>query len=234
MIQDLKKRLVKEDGNTMLFVMGALGLLMILFVFVFNMGAAFVTKEQSASTARQASLAATSAFYDELRHALSGEEIKYGESDENDSVDEEDSGEGESSEETWNFDEELQKARESTPIGSLSPNEWEIEILERVITAALHTPLLGEIVEEHLKSNISHQNVVEAARTAVVANGGELDGAVLKIDENRFKVNAANEFQSTSYDGFFEGIKQKLYRGSAGPRVNLIEDLWTGHSSYDL
>ncbi|MUV39207.1 hypothetical protein JNUCC1_03080 [Lentibacillus sp. JNUCC-1] len=238
MIQRCKKLLNNENGNTMLFVMGAVGLLMLLFVFVFNMGSAFVTKEKSAATASQASLAATSAFYEDLRDALTGEVFPLGEPDDEDGGGESEEGgddpDDESSEEEWDFDEEITEAKENNPIGSLNPNEWEIEILEQVVQSGLDTPILGELLEAYLQSSMSSEKVVNAARQAVLKNGGKLDGAMLKVEDDRFKVKAANEFESTSFDGFMQGIKQKLYKDSAGPTGELIETLWTGDSTYDL
>jgi hypothetical protein len=59
-----------EQGNVVLFVIGMLGIIMVLFILVVNLSSALATKQQSDTTVSQASLAATSAFYEEVKRVF--------------------------------------------------------------------------------------------------------------------------------------------------------------------
>lgn len=66
----VKAYLQEERGNAALFMIGLLSIMMVLFVFVFNLSKIFAVKEEANTTAQQASLAATSVLYDQLDEAI--------------------------------------------------------------------------------------------------------------------------------------------------------------------
>lgn len=214
-----KENVENENGNTALFVIAALSMLMVLFVFVFNMGSALFTKEQSYTVAKQASLAATSSLYDQVRSALTGLTIAYGEDPEN--------------QETWSFDEEWNSRIGRCP-GSDSYNECRVKVLEEVVNVALRIPLLGELLKGHLSARVNQTLILNAAQQAITGNGGTTAGAELMIDDNRFKVRAAAVFKSISYDDdylenkgekYLDGISENIYRDSQGPKIDFLEEI---------
>ena len=65
-----KNILKSEEGNAALFLLGLLSIMMVLFVFVVNLTQVLAVKERANTTAQQASLAATSVFYEEIWHSI--------------------------------------------------------------------------------------------------------------------------------------------------------------------
>ncbi|WP_010098590.1 Tad domain-containing protein [Ornithinibacillus scapharcae] len=223
----LIKNYENENGNTALFVIAALSMLMVLFVFVFNMGSALFTKEQSFTVAKQASLAASSSLYDQVRSSLTGLIITYGEDPEN--------------QQTWSFDEEWD-GRIGRCTGNDSYNECQVEVLEEIVNAALGVPLLGDILKGRLSTSVNESHIISAAKQAITSNGGTTDGAELMIRDNRFKVRAAAVFNSISYDDdylenkgekYLDGISKNIYRDSQGPKIAFLEEI-INTGSYSL
>ena len=60
----------QENGSIAIFVAGLISIMMILFILVLNLGSVYAVKEKSATTAQQASLAATSAFYERVQEIV--------------------------------------------------------------------------------------------------------------------------------------------------------------------
>ncbi|MEC5424932.1 Tad domain-containing protein [Virgibacillus sp. C22-A2] len=216
MNKDIQQLFKNERGNIALFVIGMLGLMMVLFVFVLNMGAALVVKEKSATTAKQASMAATSMLYKEVRQEI----YEY----------EHETLEGSIHAFFEDFDEKISDEKDSLRNNSnyndWTDNELELEALDRVLDKALSNSELRIKLREILQNIDFDATVINMARNTIVENGGKLEGATLTVKQNRIYVRAANEVESTSYDGLLRGIKEKLYQESAGPKVDFLQDIW--------
>ncbi|UJL47031.1 hypothetical protein KFZ58_03550 [Virgibacillus sp. NKC19-16] len=224
MIKKLKERFNNEDGNIILFVLGMLSIIMILFVFVLNMGMGLAVKEQSGTTANQASMAASSVLYEEVRQVI----FEY----------EDDTLEGalqaffEDIEEK--VDDKVSELSGSFTYNDWSANEIELEAFDIVLKEELETPVIREKLNELLADEDIESLVINKAREAIVQNGGQLDGAELMIENNRIHVRAANEFESTSYDGIMAGINENIYQESAGPEIDFLEDVWNTSNTIQL
>ncbi|GAB3047726.1 hypothetical protein [Virgibacillus ainsalahensis] len=224
MIENLKARFNNEQGNIILFVLGMLSIIMILFVFVLNMGTALGVKEKSATTAKQASMAASSVLYEEVR------EVVYDYEDE--------TLEGALQAFFEDIEEKVEdKASELSgtyTYNGWSANEIDLEAFDMVLNEELQTPVIREKLEELLMDEDIETKVINKARQTITQNGGQLDGAELKIKDNRIHVKAANEFESTSYDGFMAGIQENIYQESAGPEIDFLEDVWNESNTVQL
>ncbi|MBY7142352.1 Tad domain-containing protein [Virgibacillus sp. NKC19-3] len=224
MIKKLKARFHNEDGNIILFVLGMLSIIMILFVFVLNMGMGLAVKEKSGTTANQASMAASSVFYEEVRKIV----FDY----------EDDTLEGklqaffEDIEEK--VDDKVSDLSGSFTYSDWSTNEIELEAFDLVLKEEIDTPVIREKLNELLEEADIESQVINKAREAIVQNGGQLDGAELTIENNRIHVKAANEFESTSYDGMMAGISENIYQESAGPEIDFLEDVWNTSNTVQL
>ncbi|WP_100009948.1 Tad domain-containing protein [Lentibacillus sediminis] len=212
----LKQRLQNEDGNIALFVLGMLSIIMILLIFVVNLGGALATKEQSATTAQHASLAATSVLYEEVRRAV----YEY----ENDTLEGTLLSFFEDIEEK--VDERAAELPGSGNYSGWSVNEIELEAFDQVLSEALNQDVLRSKLIEVLGEEDIESAVIDKAREAILANDGVLEGAQLGINDNRIYIRAANEYESVSFDGFMEGIQENVYQESAGPTIDFLEDVW--------
>lgn len=214
----------KEDGNIALFVLGMLSIIMILLIFVVNLGGALATKEQSGTTVQQASMAASSVLYEEVRDVI------YAYEDE--------TLEGA----VQAFFEDIEemvddRASEISGTGSYADwtaNEIELEAFDHVLSEELNKDEVRNKLIELLEDEDIETNVINKTREAIVANDGVLEGAELRIEDERFYVRAANELESVSFDGFMEGIQESVFQESAGPKIDFLDTVWDGSSVISL
>lgn len=218
------KKYDNEQGNIALFVLGMLSIMMILFIFVINMGFALTVKEDSATTVQQASMAASSVLYENVR------EVIYDYEDE--------ALEGavqaffKDIEEK--VDDKTNELAEKTAYNDWSSNEIELEAFDIVLKDELDKAVVRGKLMEVLQDENIEEKVINKAKQTILQNGGELTGAELAIRNNRIYIRAANEMESVSYDGFMEGVKENIYQDSAGPKINFLEDIWTYSSVIQL
>lgn len=240
----IKGHFQNERGNITLLVMASLLLIIILGVLFVNFGSVLATKEQSATTAKQASLAATSTLYDEVRIAIFKyyDETDWDDGDEDDededNEDNEDEDEEDPVEEFFkDFDENVQEKKESfswfTTLG-WSENEIEIEALNKVIMKGLSDPLIKSKLKPLISSDEVRYKVRNKAQQVILDNGGTLDGAELRIEEEQIEIKAANEFTSTSYKNFLNGINEDIYQEYKGPEIEILNVVFPNNGTYNL
>ncbi|MFC4558649.1 Tad domain-containing protein [Virgibacillus kekensis] len=220
----MMEKFKNEQGNIALFVLGMLGIMMVLFIFIVNMGFALTVKEDSATTVQQASMAASSVLYENVRNLI----YNY----------EHDTLEGAVQAFFRDIEEKVdQKAEElsSNPTyHDWSANEIELEAFDIVLENELDRDIVRAKLMDILQYEDIEENVIDMAKQTISQNGGELAGAELAIHNNRIYVRASNEMESVSYDGFMEGIRKKIYQESAGPKIDFLEDIWTYDSLIQL
>lgn len=220
----MNKKLDNEQGNIALFVLGMLGIMMILFIFVINMGFALTVKEDSATTVQQASMAASSVLYEDVRRVI----YDY----------EDETLEGAVQAFFKDIEKKVDKKAEQLSANGAysdwSSNEIELEAFDIVLEKELDKQVVRKKLMEVLQNEDIEKDVINKAKQTILQNGGKLTGAELAIHDNRIYVRAANEMESVSYDGFMEGIKEKIYQDSAGPKINFLEDIWTYSSLIQL
>ncbi|SET34340.1 hypothetical protein SAMN05216389_10976 [Oceanobacillus limi] len=250
-----------ENGNVALFVLGMLSIIMVLFLVVANLGSVLATKEKSDMTSSQASLTATSVFYEEVRDMIEGtsytepveptEPTPPDEDAENydelmeayeEAMEEYDELYDEYLEELEiyeffdQFDDKVAERRDGL-IGSLPDwtlNELDLEALDQVLENALTSGgPVQEALEDLLVGSIDNA-VIQAAIATIEQNNGELEGAKLDIQDNRIFIKSANEMESTSYNGILEGIQEKIYQESAGPEIGFINYIWNRNTPIEL
>ncbi|MEN2767523.1 Tad domain-containing protein [Ornithinibacillus xuwenensis] len=242
-----------ERGNIALFVLGMLGIMMVLFILVMNLGSVLATKERSGTTTSQASLAATSTLYEEVRTIITNYSYPEptpptppdSEADESawdayEEAKEEYEKKLEVYEFFFYFDDSLESKKSGMTgiwYNNWSDNELELEALDKVIHEALDSggELLQEKLEELLYGNGAIQNAaIEMAIDTIYQNGGVIEGAELDIEDNRIVIKAANEVTSTSYDEIMVDITENVYQESAGPVVDFLNLIWTKPTPVNL
>ncbi|WP_067724817.1 Tad domain-containing protein [Oceanobacillus damuensis] len=231
MKETLKNRLNNEEGNIALFVLGMLGFIMILFVFVMNMGMALAVKEQSATTAQQASMAASSVLYDEVQEIVFGFDYEGVLPEEDPEEDSDEVNNDEPEEEDLPFENLEEKINElavnfqgNGRYSGWSENEKKLQAFDQYLTDDLFPlPLIGQALKIKLQNSGIESAVIDMARNTIIQNGGVLDEAELWVKDDRIYVRAANEMEGASYNGFMSGIQENIFQESAGPEIEFIE-----------
>jgi hypothetical protein len=246
MIRKLRARFNNEQGSIMLFVLGMLGIMGVLFVLVLNMGMALAVKEQSATTAQQASMAASSVVYEEVQEIVFGfdYEAALPEEEPSEEPSEESSdnpAEAEDEEEMpyENLEERIDEAVDElsgrSQYSDWSDNERKLQALDTYLTDVLFPiPIIGDALQLELRIAPIEDKAIDMARSTIQQNGGVLDEAELWIDGNRIHVRAANEMEGISYDGFMEGLEENIYQESAGPEIDFLTDIWNDSTTISL
>ena len=243
MIKKIRAIFNNEQGSIMLFVLGMLGIMGILFVLVLNMGMALAVKEKSATTAQQASMAASSVVYEEVQEIIFGfdyeEALPDEETSEESSEEPADNpSEAEDEEELpfENLEEKLEEAVDElsgrSQYSDWSENERELQALDTYLTDVLFPiPIIGDALKLELRNARIEDEAIDMARSTIQQNGGVLENAELWIEGNRIHVRAANEMEGISYDGYMEGIEENIYQESAGPEIDFLGDIWNESST---
>jgi Putative Flp pilus-assembly TadE/G-like len=217
----VKACLQQEHGNAALFMIGLLSIMMVLFVFVFNLTQIFAVKEEANTTAQQASLAATSVLYDQLDEAIE----KYEKSI---------IGTVDSSPETigQKIEKKEIQLRSDAGYNEYSENEIKLEAMDIVLTEELRHGLGKDKLDDIMGEEIYQRtlsDMVSQAKSTILENGGNLTDATLTIKNGQVFVHASNTMEGTAFKGFFQDIKEDLFQTSAGPKVDFIEELSNFH-----
>lgn len=212
----------QERGNAALLMIGLLSIMMVLFIFVFNLTKIFAVKEEASTTAQQASLAATSVLYSQIDEAVK----KY-----------EKTIEGTIDKVPESIEKKIQKKeielQSSASYGDYSDNEIKLEAMDIVLTEELKRGVGKDKLQKILDDELYHKTLpaMEAqAQTTIVQNNGNLTGAELVIDDGQVFVRASNTVKGTSYKGFFTDLKEDLFQTAGGPKVDFLTEL----NSFDV
>lgn len=220
----MKKVLNNERGNIAIFVLGLLIINMVLFVFVLNLGSVFATKEKSASISQQASMVATSVFYEEVRSAI-----------------------GEYEEETLEgalhaffedfaekVDERKRQLESSGRYVGWSVREIEVKAFDQVLNEELNSSDYRFELEGFLESRVDKQKVIRSVKSTIQKNDGLLEDAQLEIKNNRFHVKASKQFTATTYSNIIESFQDNVYQNSSGPKIDFLEEIWGNPRTINL
>ncbi|WP_345242936.1 Tad domain-containing protein [Pontibacillus salipaludis] len=212
------KHLKEEDGSITIFVIGILALMMVLFVFVMNLSSVLAVKDQANTTSQQASLAATSVLYEEVQNLIGDYE--------------EDTFEGKVNSFFEEFDEKVEERKDDLRRNG-SYSEWtnhelRLEAIDQVLEEELDKPASRAKLREYFDDEMDEiiRKMRQKAKASISANGGSLEEAEMKIDNNRIYVRASNEFQSTGFKRVLADLKENIFRSSAGPKINFLSDIW--------
>lgn len=223
----LRKTLREERGNSILFMLGILSVLMIMFVFVLNLSKVLAVKEQANTTAQQASLAATSVLYEDI-----WDSIDQYETDLFKKIMEE-LGADAVIKDIYpktiaeRVDEKTVEIQSSH--SDLSQNEARRKAINQVVAGEMRNGMWGYMLRDQLDNDIRHQMIPDmknAARETIRQNNGNTDGAEISLfHKNRVYVRASNDVEGTPYGSFFRGWNEKLFQKSAGPEIEFLSEL---------
>jgi hypothetical protein len=207
----------QERGNAAILMIGLLSIMMVLFIFVFNLSKIFAVKEEANTTAQQASLAATSVLYSQVDEVINDYEKTL---------------EGTVDKVPESIGMKIQKKeielKSSSSYDDYSDNEIELEAMDIVLTEELHSGVgkdkLHDMLNEELYQ-ITLEDMQSQAQTTIIQNNGNLSGATLVVDDGQVFVRASNTVEGTSFKGFFTDLKENLFQTAGGPKVDFLTEL---------
>jgi hypothetical protein len=207
----------QERGNAALLMIGLLSIMMVLFIFVFNLSKIFAVKEEASTTAQQASLAATSVLYSQVDEVISDYEKTL---------------EGTVDKVPESIGMKIQKKeielRLSSSYDDYSDNEIKLEAMDIVLTEELQRGVGKDKLHDMLNEELYQTTLKDMqaqAQTTIVQNNGNLAGAELVIDDGQVFVRASNTVEGTSYKGFFTDLKEDLFQTAGGPKIDFLTEL---------
>ncbi|MEG9298977.1 pilus assembly protein TadG-related protein [Mangrovibacillus sp. Mu-81] len=207
----------QERGNAAILMIGLLSIMMVLFIFVFNLSKIFAVKEEANTTAQQASLAATSVLYSQVDEVINDYEKTL---------------EGTVDKVPESIGMKIQKKeielKSSSSYDDYSDNEIELEAMDIVLTEELYRGVgkdkLHDMLNEELYQ-ITLEEMQSQAQTTIIQNNGNLSGATLVVDDGQVFVRASNTVEGTSFKGFFTDLKEDLFQTAGGPKVDFLTEL---------
>lgn len=207
----------QERGNAALLMIGLLSIMMVLFIFVFNLTKIFAVKEEASTTAQQASLAATSVLYSQVDEVINEYEKTL---------------EGTIDKIPESIEMKIQKKeielRSSSSYDDYSDNEIKLEAMDIVLTEELQRGVGKDKLHDMLNEELYQSTLKDMqaqAQTTIVQNNGNLTGAKLVIDDGQVFVRASNTVKGTSYKGFFTDLKEDLFQTAGGPKIDFLTEL---------
>lgn len=210
------KKLHNEQGNITLFTVGSMFLVMLMFIFVMNLGKVFAVKEEAHTSAQHASLAATAVLYEEIWDAVDDYENTI-------------IGMLESYPKTIREKVDEKRIELSNSHPDWSYNESYVEAIDQVLAkemrSGFESGLLKSAIKHELHFDMKYKMKQQASYT-INLNGGTLNGAEIKFfEDNRIYVRAANTMDSIDYGTFFNSFTDDVYQVGAGPEINFLDEL---------
>jgi Flp pilus assembly protein TadG len=244
----MKNIFQNQMGNTALFVLGMLGVMMVLFVLVMNLGSVLAVKEKSETTASQASLAASSIVYENVQKIIKD----YGDSlikpvpptDPDDTAAWEQYYEdlkvyvffttNIADQTNGNFyvqlNERVNQFSGNASFNGWSSNEKHLEALDEIIDGILRgSGIVKDTLYHLLLGNVEEEAICTAINTIEnEKNNGVIEGAEFEIINNQIYIRSSNKLKAISYNSLLENVEDKVFQESAGPVINFLETIWVG------
>jgi hypothetical protein len=206
----------QERGNAAILMIGLLSIMMVLFIFVFNLSKIFAVKEEANTTAQQASLAATSVLYSQVDNVINDYEKTL---------------EGTVDKIPESIGKKIQKKEIELQLDSsyddYSDNEIELEAMDIVLTEELQRGVGKDQLHNMLNSELYEtiKDMESQAQTTIIQNNGNISNATLIVDDGQVFVRASNTIEGTSFKGFFTDLKEDLFQTAGGPKIDFLTEL---------
>jgi hypothetical protein len=207
----------QERGNVAILMIGLLSIMMVLFIFVFNLSKIFAVKEEANTIAQQASLAATSVLYSQVDNVINDYEKTL---------------EGTVDKIPESIGKKIQKKeielQSDSSYDDYSDNEIELEAMDIVLTEELQRGVGKDKLHDMLNKELYQSTLKDMksqAQTTIIDNNGNLTDATLIIEDGQVFVRASNTVEGTSYKDFFTDLKEDLFQTAGGPKVDFLTEL---------
>lgn len=224
----MKKVIANEKGNTMIFMLGSMTMLVLMFVIIGSFANVFIIKEKASNNAEQASLAASGEILAGLETAIDlYDQFQY---DYYVSIDRLD---------LYHLDSILKKLSEEKAKVSSSGRELsQIEINHNAINNVIKANLPGihNALQSYVSSELasSTSRVQKAVRDNINYNNGELSGTKILFfnDNKRVEVKTATKYKAVKYDNLFPDDKRHIKQKGEGLKFEFLSGFGTYEWEY--
>lgn len=221
----MKKVIVNEKGNTMIFMLGSLSMLVLMFIIIGSFANVFLKKEKASNNAEQASLAASGEVLEGLKNAINLYDTyqldfyirndRYGEYLQNSIL------------------KKLGVEKAKLSGSGLS----EIEISHKAVNNVIKSELPG--IEDALKGFVGSElnsatgRVQQVVINNIESNNGELSDIKIKLfnKNNRVEVTTATKYKAIKYDELFPDDKRLIKQKGEGLKFDFLDSY--GHFSWE-
>ncbi|WP_053364885.1 hypothetical protein [Bacillus sp. FJAT-27245] len=216
------KAVQNDKGNTMLFILGSISIMALMFIIVGSFANVFVYKEKAANNAEQASIVASANIYENLQRAVDDYDrslIGVVEDFLSESINEK-------------ISQETDRLKNSHP--DFSDLEARYKAVDRVLKRELgRNPILSDYISAGLRK--SSNEIPYLVQQNIEDNGGEVSNTRILLfnHNNRVEVKTAAAFKALGFDELFPDDKRNIRQSGQGPKFEFIKSL-SGWSNREL
>ncbi|MED3571740.1 hypothetical protein [Cytobacillus praedii] len=227
----MKRFIANEKGNTMIFMLGSMTMLVLMFVVIGSFANVFIIKEKASNNAEQASLAASGEILAGLNTAIEQyDKFQY------------DFYMRMERPELYEIHSILKKlGEEKVKLSSSGRNLSTIEInhnaINNVIKAELESPgLTSSALQGFVTSELGNavSRVHNAVEKNINDNNGVLSGTTVIIfnKNKRVEVKTATKYKAIKYDSLFPEDKRLIKQKGEGLKFEFLSGFGTFKSEY--
>ncbi|QED46419.1 hypothetical protein [Cytobacillus dafuensis] len=214
----MKNVIANEKGNTMIFMLGSLSMLVLMFVIIGSFANVFIIKEKASNNAEQASMAASGEVLDGLKNAIelydAYQLIHYTAMERYDLYLEDSI--------------KIQLGKYIELFRGSNPDLSQIEITHKAVNKVIESKLPGiaGALEGFVSSELASSTVRvhQVVSENIESNKGELSGTKIKLfnDNNRVEVITATKYKAVKYDELFPDDKRKIKQKGEGLKFEFL------------
>ncbi|MBS4193293.1 hypothetical protein KHA94_24725 [Bacillus sp. FJAT-49705] len=214
----MKNVIENEKGNTMIFMLGSLSMLVLMFVIIGSFANVFIIKEKASNNAEQASMAASGEVLDGLKNAIElydAYQLQHYTAMKRYDLYLEDSI-------------KIQLRNEISQISGSNSDLSQIEITHKAVNKVIESKLPGIFgaLEGFVNTELisATGRVHQVVRDNIESNNGELSGTKIKLfnKNNRVEVITATKYKAVKYDELFPEDKRKIKQKGEGLKFEFL------------
>lgn len=206
----MKQHIRNERGSGVILTIFSLAIVGIMLILVLNITMAFTKKEQASIAAEHASLAATSAIYDEVNDVVNSHVKIMGVEDGIDILEP--------------LIDKVNARKASLNSSGLSSNEIHIQAVNEVLVAEIPDDPILKVKLKHAVSR-AKADVPAIIKDIIDANGGKDADPVWKFRDYQIVVEAKTEFKAANQEKIIFASDQDIPQVGTGPEIPFLETL---------
>jgi len=204
------KYLRNEKGNTMIFMLGMMSIMVLMFLLIGNLASVFASKEKASNIAQQASLVASSILREEIEDAIDEYERFV------------------QSQEILVYPSlrDMINNRMNSMNSVLSEKEKRRQVTNDVLKAQIP---VNPVLLEYIESAVIKAGSIIPSQVAsnIRSNSGKVEGTEISISsDHRLQVTTHVRYQALKYDNYLSEKDRKVMQTGEGPEFDFLSVLW--------
>ncbi len=206
----MKQHITNERGSGVILTIFCFAIVGIMLILVLNITMAFTKKEQASIAAQHASLAATSAIYDEVNDVVNSH-VKIIEVEDGIQILEP-------------LIDKVNDRKASLSSSGLSSNEIHIRAVNEVLVDEIPDDPILEIELKHAVT-AAKADIPVIIRDTIDANGGKDADPVWEFKDYQIVVEAKTEFKAANQEEVIFAVDEDISQVGTGPQIPFLETL---------